>query len=67
VWYLSRANTIQEVLVSPAKRILPIRDVCSWPGCIVMDGWPLRRAAERFQVSVLHTAVRWSQGVSGIR
>ncbi len=27
--------------------------------CIVEDGWPLRRAAERFQVSVT-TAARWS-------
>ena len=26
--------------------------------CIVIDGWPLRRAAERFQVSVT-TASRW--------
>jgi transposase InsO family protein len=28
--------------------------------CIVVDGWPLRRAAERFRVSV-PTAARWSQ------
>lgn len=28
--------------------------------CIVVDGWPLRRAAERFHVSV-PTAARWSQ------
>ena len=28
--------------------------------CIVVDGWPLRRAAERFHVSV-PTAVRWSR------
>ena len=27
--------------------------------CVVEDGWPLRRAAERFQVSVT-TAARWS-------
>ena len=27
--------------------------------CVVDDGWPLRRAAERFQVSVT-TAVRWT-------
>ena len=27
--------------------------------CIVDDGWPLRRAAERFQVSV-PTAARWA-------
>jgi leucine-zipper of insertion element IS481 len=26
--------------------------------CVVEDGWPLRRAAERFQVSVT-TAARW--------
>lgn len=28
--------------------------------CVVEDGWPLRRAAERFQVAVT-TAARWSQ------
>ncbi|MBT2568935.1 helix-turn-helix domain-containing protein, partial [Arthrobacter sp. ISL-85] len=28
--------------------------------CIVVDGWPLRRAAERFNVSV-PTAARWSR------
>ncbi|MCO6678306.1 helix-turn-helix domain-containing protein, partial [Cutibacterium avidum] len=28
--------------------------------CIVEDGWPLRRAAERFNVSVT-TAQRWAQ------
>lgn len=28
--------------------------------CVVEDGWPLRRAAERFQVSVT-TAARWAQ------
>ena len=27
--------------------------------CVVDEGWPLRRAAERFQVSVT-TAARWS-------
>lgn len=27
--------------------------------CVVDDGWPLRRAAERFQVSV-STASRWA-------
>jgi transposase InsO family protein len=38
--------------------------------CVVEDGWPLRRAAERFQVSVT-TAARWSaryrdEGVAGM-
>jgi hypothetical protein len=28
--------------------------------CVVEDGWPLRRAAERFQVSV-STAARWTR------
>lgn len=28
--------------------------------CVVDDGWPLRRAAERFQVAVT-TAARWSR------
>ncbi|WP_264035492.1 leucine zipper domain-containing protein, partial [Mycolicibacterium aurum] len=27
--------------------------------CVVEDGWPLRRAAERFQVAV-STAARWA-------
>jgi len=39
-------------------------------GCVVDDGWPLRRAAERFQVSV-STAKRWAdryreQGPAGM-
>jgi transposase InsO family protein len=38
--------------------------------CVVEEGWPLRRAAERFQVSVT-TAARWSgryrrEGVAGM-
>ena len=38
--------------------------------CVVEEGWPLRRAAERFQVAVT-TAARWSQryralGVAGM-
>ncbi|REH36396.1 transposase IS481 family protein [Kutzneria buriramensis] len=38
--------------------------------CVVHDGWPLRRAAERFQVSVC-TAKRWADryrelGVAGM-
>ena len=38
--------------------------------CVVEDGWPLRRAAERFQVAVT-TAKRWAdryrvQGVAGM-
>jgi len=38
--------------------------------CVVDDGWPLRRAAERLSVSVT-TAARWSgryrqQGVAGM-
>jgi transposase len=38
--------------------------------CVVDDGWPLRRAAERFQVSV-STAQRWADryrdlGVTGM-
>ena len=39
--------------LSPAGRLRLAR-------CIVDDGWSLRRAAERFQVSV-PTAQRWSQ------
>jgi hypothetical protein len=33
------------------------------PRCIVEDGWPLRRAAERFQVSHT-TAARWAAGTA---
>ncbi|MBA5847063.1 helix-turn-helix domain-containing protein, partial [Gordonia amicalis] len=29
------------------------------PRCVVEDGWPLRRAADRFNVSVT-TAKRWA-------
>jgi transposase len=39
--------------------------------CVVEDGWPLRRAAERFQVSH-NTAARWARryrehGPAGMR
>ena len=37
---------------TPAGRLMPAR-------CVVDDGWPLRRAAERFQTSV-STARRWA-------
>ncbi|MBR8745587.1 leucine zipper domain-containing protein, partial [Nocardiopsis sp. MG754419] len=38
--------------LTPAGRLALAR-------CVVQDGWPLRRAAERFQVSAT-TAHRWA-------
>ena len=32
---------------------------CGWPSCVVDKGWPLRRAAERFNCAVT-TARRWA-------
>ena len=34
--------------------------------CVVDDGWPIRRAAERFQVSA-GTAARWVSRLGGYR
>ena len=45
---MSHANA----LLTPKGRLRLAR-------CVVEDGWPLRRAAERFQVSVT-TAARWA-------
>ena len=51
-------------ILAPRGRLLLAR-------CIVEDRWPLRRAAERFQVSV-STAARWAaryreSGEAGMR
>jgi len=43
-----------------ARALLTPRGRLELAICVVEDGWPLRRAAERFQVAVT-TAVRWSQ------
>ena len=43
-----------------ANALLTPRGRLELARCVVEDGWPLRRAAERFQVSV-PTAQRWAQ------
>jgi transposase InsO family protein len=48
-----------EVLVPHANAPLTERGRLRLARCIVDDGWPLRRAAERFQVCV-NTAKRWA-------
>ena len=45
--------------MSHANAILTPKGRLRLARCIVDDGWPLRRAAERFQVSVT-TASRWA-------
>jgi transposase InsO family protein len=45
--------------VSHANALLTARGRLALARCVVEDGWPLRRAAERFQVSPT-TAARWA-------
>ena len=45
--------------MSHANAVLTPRGRLRLARCVVEDGWPLRRAAERFQVSVT-TAARWA-------
>src|SRR5689334_1306804 len=54
--HLRRAT---EALVTHANAPLTPTGRLRLARCIVEDGWPLRRAAERFQVSV-STAARWA-------
>ena len=57
---LSRnALVTPEVFVSHRNAPLPETGRLRLARCVVDDGWPLRRAAERFQVSVT-TAARWA-------
>ncbi len=51
--------SVLEVLVVHANAKLAPAGRLKLAECIVEDGWPLRRAAERFQVSV-PTAQRWA-------
>jgi transposase InsO family protein len=61
VWVLpSIRNSTLEVLVPHRNAVLAPVGRLRLAQCIVDDGWPLRRAAERFQVSV-PTAQRWAQ------
>lgn len=59
-----------EALVTPADAPLTPAGRLRLARCVVQDRWPLRRAAERFQVSV-STAKRWADrfrdhGVAGM-
>lgn len=68
---LSDGNTpTTEVLMSHANASLTATGRLRLARCIVDDGWPLRRAADRFGVSVT-TAQRWAgryrcQGQAGM-
>jgi transposase InsO family protein len=70
-WGLLKVPThTTEVFVSHANALLAPAGRLRLARCIVDDGWSLRRAAERFQVSV-PTAQRWSaryraQGEAGM-
>jgi transposase InsO family protein len=64
-------HTTTEVLLSHANAPLTPTGRLRLARCIVVDGWPLRRAADRFGVSVT-TAQRWArryrvQGVDGMQ
>src|SRR5215831_1279975 len=61
----------REVLVVHRNATLTERGRLRLARCVVEDGWPLRRAAERFQVSH-NTARRWASryrelGEAGMR
>jgi transposase InsO family protein len=61
VWVLASIRiSVLEVLVVHANALLTPRGRLELAQCVVDDGWPLRRAAERFQVSV-PTAQRWAK------
>jgi transposase InsO family protein len=61
VWVLPSIRiSVLEVLVVHANALLTPRGRLELARCVVEDGWPLRRAAERFQVSVT-TAQRWTR------
>jgi transposase InsO family protein len=67
---LSKNRTHQEVDVPHANAPLTERGRLKLARCVVEDGWPLRRAAERFQVAPT-TAKRWAdryraQGAAGM-
>ena len=57
---LSKKRTYSpEVFVSHRNAPLSETGRLRLARCVVEDGWPLRRAAERFQVAVT-TAARWA-------
>jgi transposase InsO family protein len=70
VWITTICTSAQEVLVVHRNALLSETGRLRLARCVVDDGWPLRRAAERFQVSPT-TAARWAaryrqQGTAGM-
>jgi hypothetical protein len=59
VWITTICTERLEVLVSHRNAPLTETGRLRLARCVIEQGWPLRRAAERFQVSVT-TAARWS-------
>jgi transposase InsO family protein len=59
VWITTSTLNNREVLVPHRNAPLTETGRLRLARCVVDDGWPLRRAAERFQVSPT-TAVRWA-------
>jgi transposase InsO family protein len=59
VWITTICTSNQEVLVVHRNAPLTETGRLRLARCVVDDGWPLRRAAERFQVSYT-TAARWA-------
>jgi hypothetical protein len=59
VWITTSTPNSQEVLVAHRNAPLSETGRLRLARCVVDDGWPLRRAAERFQVSHA-TAARWA-------
>jgi transposase InsO family protein len=60
VWITTTCTSTQEVLVVHRNAPLSETGRLRLARCVVEDGWPLRRAAERFQVSH-STADRWAR------
>jgi transposase InsO family protein len=70
VWITTICTSAQEVLVVHRNAPLSETGRLRLARCVVEEGWPLRRAAERFQVSHT-TAARWAaryrqQGRAGL-
>jgi transposase InsO family protein len=70
VWIATSAPTTQEALIPHANAPLTELGRLRLARCVVEEGWPLRQAADRFQVSV-STAARWAgryrvQGATGM-
>jgi transposase InsO family protein len=59
VWITTISTSTREVLVVHRNAPLSETGRLRLARCVVDDGWPLRRAAERFQVSHT-TAARWA-------